>query len=92
MLFLKARQGRYKGLNIPPKVLGGIDPAVMGGEDPQFQAMSMVAMSKQADGYWIFYEKVEPHSNHARAFNKWFRLANKAISSGRFDLEGTNIE
>ncbi|MCK4982108.1 MAG: hypothetical protein KAS17_04240 [Victivallaceae bacterium] len=89
VLFLKARQSLYGGLNIPLKVLGGIDPSVMGGEDPQFQAMSMVAMSKQADGYWIFYEGVKPGSNHARAFDKWFCLANKAISSGRFNLENT---
>ena len=85
--FLRNRNNMYESLKVPFKTLGGIDPICPGGEDPQFQAMSMVAMSEFADGYWIFYEGVKAGSPQANAFESWFNLANEAISSGSFDIK-----
>jgi hypothetical protein len=87
--FLRSRINlhRSRNKNSKFKVLGGIDPISIGGEDPMFTAMSAVAMSKVADGYWVFYEGITPQSSQDKAFSIWFKLANEAIENGSYDLK-----
>ena len=84
--FLMNKKRYYDTLGSHYELLGGLDPTVCGGEDPQFAAMSMLAMSEVADGYWVFFEGVVPRSPQARAFDGWFELANELISTQVFDL------
>ena len=64
--------------------MGGFDP-ICTGADPEFLGKSAAMVAEMSNGYWVFYEGPDYHSDHADYF-KWFARANRAIMAGRFGL------
>ncbi len=74
-----------KAAGIPFMYTGGIDPVVRGA-DPEFSGKNAVMISEVTDGYWIFYEGPKYKEDH-RDYWKWFTWANRAIASGKFEVQ-----
>ena len=77
---LRRRMKSVKKLHIPFIYTGGIDPCVKGA-DPEFSGKNAAMIAETTDGYWIFYEGPDYHTDH-RDYFKWFQRANEDIVAG----------
>ena len=70
---------------IPHQYTGGLDPSCAGA-DPEFCGKNAASVAQTTNGYWVFYEGLDYDTKRHRDYFRWFKQANRAIETRRFDF------
>ena len=84
--YLSRHKWRFRSGGHGGHYIGGINTGSRGGADPQLVARKMVLFADHVDGYWIWNSGISPNSRHEREFERWWRVANKAIRRGETEI------